>query len=43
MTIECVSETIHAHPTIAEVWLEAALMAQDKPLHLPPQKKKVKI
>lgn len=43
MTIDCVSETIHAHPTIAEIWLEAALMAQDKPLHLPPQKKKVKV
>lgn len=40
MTLECVTETIHAHPTIAEVWLEAALMANDTPLHLPPKKKK---
>lgn len=42
MTLECVTETIHAHPTIAEVWLEAALMANDTPLHLPPKKKKEK-
>lgn len=39
LTIECVSETIHAHPTIAEVWMEAALTANDTPLHLPPKKK----
>lgn len=39
LTIESVSETIHAHPTVAEVWLEAALVAQDQPLHLPPKKK----
>lgn len=41
MTIDCVTSTIHAHPTIAEVWLEAALMASDTPLHMPPQKVKV--
>jgi dihydrolipoamide dehydrogenase len=40
MTLDCVTHTIHAHPTIAEVWLEAALLAADEPLHLPPQKKK---
>lgn len=40
MTLECVTETIHAHPTIAEVWLEAALMANETPLHLPPKRKR---
>lgn len=39
MTVECITETIHAHPTVAEIWLEAALMANDTPLHLPPKKK----
>jgi len=38
MTLECITETIHAHPTIAEIWLEAAMMANDTPLHLPPKK-----
>lgn len=37
LTIECITETIHAHPTIAEVWLEAALVASDTPLHFPPK------
>lgn len=37
LTIECISETIHAHPTISEVWGEAALMAEGIPLHLPPR------
>ncbi len=40
MTLETVTHTIHAHPTIAEVWLEAAYVAGEEPLHLPPQKKK---
>lgn len=39
MTLECVTHTIHAHPTVAEVWLEAALMANETPLHLPPKQK----
>lgn len=37
LTVESVTETIHAHPTIAEAWLEAALMANNTPLHLPPK------
>ena len=37
LTIECVAETIHAHPTISEAWGEAALMAEGFPLHLPPR------
>jgi dihydrolipoamide dehydrogenase len=40
LTIECVTETIHAHPTIAEAWLEAALIANETPLHLPPKTSK---
>lgn len=40
LTIECISETIHAHPTISEVWGEAALMAEGLPIHLPPHRAK---
>lgn len=38
LTVECITETIHAHPTIAEVWLEAALVAYETPIHYPPKK-----
>lgn len=37
LTIECISETIHAHPTYSEVWLEAAYVAMKQPLHFPKQ------
>ncbi len=40
LTLDCVIETIHAHPTMAEIWHEAALMVNDTPLHLPPKKKR---
>jgi dihydrolipoamide dehydrogenase len=40
LTIECITDTIHAHPTVAEVWLEAALLANDTPIHFPPKIKK---
>ena len=40
LTIECVADTIHAHPTVAESWLEAALLAMDTPIHFPPKVKK---
>jgi len=43
MTLDCVTHTIHAHPTIAEAWLEAAFAAGGEPLHLPPRKKKAKV
>lgn len=42
LTIESITETIHAHPTIAEMWLEAALMAHETPLHLPPPRRSKK-
>lgn len=39
LTIECIADTIHAHPTLPEAWMEAALVAMDTPIHLPPKKK----
>jgi len=39
LTVESIAETIHAHPTLAEVWLEAALIASEAPLHFAPRKK----
>ena len=39
LTVESITETIHAHPTIPEAWLEAALLVNGTPLHFPPQKK----
>lgn len=39
LTLESITETIHAHPTIAEAWLEAALIANNTPLHMPPKKR----
>jgi dihydrolipoyl dehydrogenase len=37
LTLDCISETIHAHPTVPEAWLEAALLANDTPIHFPPK------
>ncbi len=37
LTVQSITETIHAHPTIAEAWMEAAFLADDMPLHLPPK------
>lgn len=37
LTVECITETIHAHPTIAEAWMEAAFIGEEKPLHWPPK------
>lgn len=39
LTLDSIHETVHAHPTISEVWLETAFLAKDTPLHLPPQTK----
>ncbi len=39
LTAECVFETIHAHPTVPEAWMEAALIANDTPIHMPPRRK----
>jgi dihydrolipoamide dehydrogenase len=40
LTVESVIDTVHAHPTVAEAWLEAALLANDTPIHFPPRIKK---
>lgn len=37
LTLECVMDTIHAHPTIPEAWLEASLLANETPIHFPPK------
>ena len=42
LTIECLTETIHAHPTFPEAFLEAGYLASNTPLHLPPQREKIK-
>lgn len=39
LTIECIADTIHAHPTLSESWLEASLAILGHPLHLPPRSK----
>lgn len=38
LTLENVTETIHAHPTMAEGWLEAALIGLNTPIHFPPKR-----
>ncbi|MGH2639976.1 MAG: dihydrolipoyl dehydrogenase family protein, partial [Rhabdochlamydiaceae bacterium] len=40
LTIDCLTETIHAHPTLPEAWLEAGLLAQNAPIHFPPKVKR---
>jgi dihydrolipoamide dehydrogenase len=38
LTIECISDTVHQHPTQSEAWMEAALIAQGAPIHWPPKR-----
>lgn len=33
LTLECVAETIHAHPTTSEGWLESTFLSLGTPLH----------
>jgi dihydrolipoamide dehydrogenase len=40
LTLESVIETIHAHPTLAESWHEAALIANETPINFPPKIKR---
>jgi dihydrolipoamide dehydrogenase len=41
LTIHSIStDTIHAHPTLAEAWMEAAFLAEGIPLNFPPLKAK---
>lgn len=37
LTLPCIYDTIHAHPTLSEVWAEGALLASNQPLHIPPR------
>ncbi len=36
LTLDSITETIHAHPTLAEAWMEASFLVQKLPLHFPP-------
>lgn len=38
LTLESVVETIHAHPTMAEIWHETAALTMGTPIHLPPKR-----
>ncbi len=40
LTLESVMDTIHAHPTLAEAWHEAALIANETPINFPPKIKR---
>jgi dihydrolipoamide dehydrogenase len=40
LTLESIIDTIHAHPTLAEGWHEAALIASNRPINFPPKAKK---
>jgi dihydrolipoamide dehydrogenase len=39
LTIECIGETIHPHPTLGETWMELAHVAEGSPIHIPSRKK----
>lgn len=38
LTIDCIHNTVHAHPTLPEAWMEVALIADNQPIHLPPRR-----
>jgi dihydrolipoamide dehydrogenase len=40
LTLESIIHTIHAHPTMAESWWEAAGIANETPVHFPPRSKR---
>lgn len=35
LTVACIAQTMHAHPTLSEAWSETAFLAEGLPLHLP--------
>ncbi|MDP6525498.1 MAG: dihydrolipoyl dehydrogenase [Kiritimatiellia bacterium] len=39
LTAEELGQTIHAHPTFAEIWMEAAHAVHGKSIHLPPRRR----
>lgn len=40
LILDSIIHTIHAHPTMSESWMEAAAVANDTPIHLPPRTKR---
>lgn len=38
LTVDCLAETIHAHPTLPEAFHEAGLIAMETPIHFPPRR-----
>jgi dihydrolipoamide dehydrogenase len=38
LTLDCIAETIHAHPTTPEAWHESVLLAAGIPLNFPPRR-----
>lgn len=40
LTMECVADTIHAHPTLGECWHEATMIGLEAPINFPPKKKR---
>lgn len=38
LTLENIAETIHAHPTLSEGWMEASMIGLDQPIHFPPKR-----
>lgn len=40
MTADDISRVVHAHPTLSETFMEAALGIENKAIHMPPQKSK---
>ncbi len=39
LTIQSIVDTIHTHPTLTELWMEDAMIANQTPIHFPPKKK----
>lgn len=39
LTAEELGQTVHAHPTFAEIWMEAAHAVHGKSVHLPPRRR----
>lgn len=39
LTLDCIKDTIHTHPTLPEAWMEAIFLLNKTPLHFPPLKK----
>ncbi len=40
VTADALGDTIHAHPTLAEAWMEASFLAMNVPIHFPPKVKR---